>query len=182
MTSSPCCRRTCPDTLPTTYPPHATWAWLLLHMLNTWHGAHLDLRAITVPRLVVKRRHRWRTREGAVNFSRTRPRVRHWGDEIRLPTRKAKARRPRFLTASYFGQKTRQAYFTRKVPWLTCCQTRKLHFFGQNYNLEKPQENAENGFSRGVSRATERFFFLQDRFRVARSHSDPRSRVYSPPI
>ena len=45
---------------------------------------------------------------------------------------------------------------------LTCCyQTRKLHFFYQNYNFEKTKKNAENGFSRGVSRATERVFFSQ---------------------
>jgi hypothetical protein len=60
-------------------------------------------------------------------------------------------------------------------------QTRKLHFSGQNYNLEKTQKNAENGFSRGVT-ARRNAFYSQNRFRVARSHSDPRSRVYSPPI
>ena len=35
----------------------------------------------------------------------------------------------------------------------------KTTLFYQNYNFEKTKKNAENGFSRGVSRATERFFF-----------------------
>ncbi len=37
----------------------------------------------------------------------------------------------------------------------------KTTLFYQNYNFEKTKKNAESGFSRGVSRATERFFFSQ---------------------
>ena len=54
------------------------------------------------------------------------------------------------------------AGFNKKNSLKTWCyQTRKLHFLGQNYTSKKFRKNTENGFSRGVSRATERFFFAR---------------------